>query len=218
MAITNIGTLQDAAESWLERTLTDSLFLEWANDVANKLMYGVMNPDGRTWALPPLRTRAMMATTTIVTSGGSGTISASVLELARVWINATDGTGKNLTYVPLQQFRNDPDVILTGAPQKYTIDDQTIYVAPTTDTTLQVSYYATLGAFTGDSSTDAILTAHPGVYLHGVLAEALGWIQDYERQDRERAEFFSRARSLNATDRQFQHAGSLLVMRPQAVS
>lgn len=215
MAITNIGTLQDAAESWLERTLTDALFLEFANSVADKLNRGVMGPDGRNWVVPPLRTRAMLATTTIVTSSAAGTIPAAVLEMSRVWINANDG--KDLLYVPLLQFRTDPDSQSTGTPTKYTIDDQTIYVAPTSDATLQVSYYTALGAFTGDASTDAILTAHPRVYLAGVLEEALGWIQDYERESREGLKFAMAVKGLNNADKQMQIGGSLLVARTSSV-
>lgn len=216
MTITNIGTLQDAAESWAERSYTDALFLQWANAVARKLERGVMGPDSRTWLVPPLRVRAMLTQGTLSTSGGSVALPADWLEFERIWINANDG--KDLLYMPLAQFRSIADSQLTGTPTKYTIDGSTLYVAPTSDATLQVSYYTTLGAFTGDASTDAILTAYPEVYLSGVLCEAYRWARDAEGLALEQAELSGKVRALNAQDRNAKASGSLHVMRPQSVS
>lgn len=218
MAITNIGTLQTAVESWIERTIDDSLFLEFANDVADRLNQGVMAPGGRDWVLQPLRIRSMETQGTIVTSSAIGALPASWLEFKRVWINASDGTGKDLLYVPLRQFRTDPDAVLTGTPTKYTIDGDSLYIAPTTDATLQVTYYTKLGAFTGDSSVDDVLTNHPGLYRQGVMAEACDWFSDFERADRERLKFYTAANGLNAMERRAQSSGSILVARPQSVS
>lgn len=218
MAITNVGTLQDAVESWLERTLTDSLFLEFANQVADKLNHGVMGPDGRTWLCPPVRIRSMLDTDTLTTSGGSVALPADWLETERLWIDNSDGTGIDLLYMPLTQFRTHPDAVLTGPPSKFTVDGSTLYIAPTTDADLEISYYARLGGFTGDSDTDAILTNHPNTYLTGCIAQACGWIGDYGRQDRENGNFYAAARALNANNSRAQSSGSLLVARPQAVS
>lgn len=217
MTITNIGTLQTAAESWTERTFDDSLFLEWANAVADKLNNGVMGPDSRTWIVPPLRTKAMLTQTTLATTSGQATIPSTVLEYERIWINSSDGAPE-LLYYPLRQFRAHPDSVLTGTPTKYTIDGSTLFIGPTTDQTLQVSQYTKLGSFTGDSSTDAILTAHPAVYLSGVLAEAHRWIRDAEGMAIEQAEFAGKVRGLNAQDKLAPAAGSLLVARPQSVA
>lgn len=212
MTITNIGTLQAAAESWLERSdISDALFLEFANSVADKLMRGVLAPDGRTWIVPPLRIAAMLTTATLTTSGASVALPADWLEFERVWIDATDG--KDLLFTPVRQFRSDPDSQLTGTPIKYTIDGGTIYVAPTSDADLEVSYYAKLGAFTGDSSTDAILTAHPRIYLAGVLEEALSWIGDDAREMKEGMKFALGVKGLNANDKQAQTSGSVLIAR-----
>lgn len=216
MTISTIATLQDAAESWAERTYTDALFLQWANAVARKLERGVMGPDSRTWLVPPLRVRAMLTQSTLSTSGGSVSLPSGWLEFERIWINANDG--KDLLYMPLAQFRSIADSQLTGTPTKYTIDGSTLYVAPTSDATLQVSYYTTLGAFTGDASTDAILTAYPEVYLSGVLCEAYRWARDAEGLALEQAELSGKVRGLNAQDRNAKASGSLHVMRPQSVS
>jgi hypothetical protein len=217
LAITDIGTLQTAVESWLERTFDDSLFLEWANDVADKLTNGVMSPDGKTWFMQPVRVRSMETQGTIATTSAVGALPASWLEFKRIWIDASDGSGKDLTYLPLRQFRTDHDAVSSGTPTKYTIDGDSIYVAPTTDATLQVTYYTKLGAFTGDSSTDDVLTNHPGLYRQGVMAEACDWISDYERGDRERMKFYTAANGLNAMERRAQTSGAILIARPGSV-
>lgn len=216
MAITNIATLQAAVESWLERSFDDSLFLEWANAVADKLNNGVLDPTGRVWLNPPVRIRSMLTQTTLATSGGSASLPADWLEFERIWINANDG--KDLLYLPLRQFRSHVDSQLTGTPTKYTIDGTTIFVAPTTDATLQISFYEKLGAFTGDSSTDAVLTNHPRVYLSGVLSEACDWIKDYDQSARELNKFNAAAHGLNAMEARASRSGSILMMRPQSVA
>lgn len=216
MAISNVGTLQSAVESWLERTFDDALFLEFANNVADKLNYGVLGPDGRTWIVPPLRLRSMLTTTTLATSSAAATVPSGLLEFERIWIDANDG--KDLLYVPLSQFRSRANAQLTGTPTEYTMEGATLYVAPTSDATLQVSYFSKLGAFTGDSSTDTVLTNHPRAYLQGVLEEALGWISDFERAGYEGQKFAATVKGLAAADRAAKVSGSLLVMRPQSVS
>lgn len=217
MTISNIGTLQSAAESWAERTLDDSLFLEWANAAADKMNTGVMGPDGRTWLIPPVRIKSMLTQTTLATSGGQATIPATVLEYERIWLNSSDGAPE-LLYYPLRQFRAHPDSVLSGTPTKYTIDGSTLFIGPTSDQTLQVSQYTKLGSFDEDSDTDAILTNHPGVYLSGVLAEFYRWARDPEGMAMETMEFASKAKALNAQDKMAQTSGSLLVARPQSVS
>lgn len=216
MAITNIGTLQDAAESWTERTFTDSLFLEWANAVARKLTHGMLNVDGRSWIVQPLRYSAMETTDTLTTSGGSVALPADWLEFKRVWIDANDG--KDLIYRPLTQFRSIPESQQTGTPIYYTIDAGNLYIAPTSDADIEVTYYQELGAFTADASTDAVLTANPEVYLSGVLVEAYRWIRDAEGMSMEQLEFSSKVRGLNAQDQQAQTSGSVLVAMPGIVA
>lgn len=217
MTITNIGTLQTAAESWAERTFTDALFLEWANAAADKLNRGVMAPNNREWLIPPVRIPSMLTATTLATTSGQATIPAGVLEYERIWLNSSDGAPE-LTYYPLAQFRSHADAVQSGTPTKYTIDGSTLFIAPTTDQTLQVSYWGALGAFTGDSSTDAVLTAHPGVYLSGVLAEYYRWARDPEGMAMETLEFATKARGLNAQAKLRQTSGSLLIARPQSVA
>lgn len=216
MTISNIATLQAAAESWTEREFDDALFLQWANAVARKLMRGLMGPDGRTWIVPPLRYRGMETTDTLTTSGASVALPSDWLEFKRIWIDANDGI--DLGYRPLRQFRSLAEAQQTGTPLYYTIDAGVLYVAPTTDTDLEVTYYQALGAFTGNASTDEVLTNNPEVYLSGVLCEAYRWMRDPDGLGMEQAEFSAKVRGLNAQDTQAQTSGAILVARPQSVS
>lgn len=158
----------------------------------------------------------METTTTLTTSGASVALPAGWLEFKRLWIDASDG--RDLTCVALTQFRTEADSQTTGTPQKYTIDGGTLYVAPTTDADIEATYYSTLGSFTGDASADAVLTAHPAVYLSGVLCEYYRWARDPDGLAMEQVEFGAKVRGLNVTDKQAQTSGSILVARPQSVS
>lgn len=217
MAITNLGTLQDAVESWLERSFTDALFLEFAAQVTDKLHRGVLAPDNRMWIVPPLRSRLMLTTTTLTPSSGVEALPADWLEFERLWVD-TDA-GMDLVYVPKNQFWSDPRSRQTGTPSIYTIDDENVRFGPTTDNDVECTYFQTLTALTGDAITNVILTAHPNVYLRGCLAEAWGWIGGNEaREDRETQNFANAVRGLNQQRKQAQTSGSMLLMRPGSVA
>jgi hypothetical protein len=138
------------------------------------------------------------------------------LEFERLWINTS--TGKALRYVPITEWWSQWDVQETGEPTKYTIDDTTVRFAPTSDATVQATYYQTLGTLAADSDTNVILTATPHVYRHGCLWKALDWEGNLERAAGELASFGASVRALNAQRGEAQTRGSLLVMRPGAVA
>lgn len=214
MAITNKGSLQSAVESWLERSFDDALFVEFAANVTDKLERGVMSPDGRAWACPPLRCRAMLVSDEMDSATGEVT---DWLAFERVWIDS-QSEGRDLHYVTPQKFASDPRAAQTGTPSIYTIDGNQFRAAPTTPTILQVTYYQTLGALSDDADTNTVLGAHPRVYLYGCIAEACGWIGDFARQDREFMNFAAAVKALNVERVQSNTSGSVLVMRPGAVA
>lgn len=218
MTISTVATLQAAAESWLERTLDDALFLEFANAAADTLMRGELDQSGRLWIVPPLRCADMEEADTLTTSGASVALPGDWLEFKRVWIDAQDGSGCELSYIPARQFKSDADATATGTPRKFTLDGGRLYVAPTSDADLEVSYYKKLGGFTGDASTDTVLAAHPRIYLSGVLCEASNWLSDFERADREKARMGAAVRGLNVQDKLALTSGGILAARPAGVA
>ena len=213
MTISNVGTLQTAVESWVERTLTDSLFLEFCTNVTDRLERGGKTPDGRAWVSQPIRIRSMLYTTTMNSSTGEIT---DWLEFSRVAIE--DGENdRELKFVTPLEFSSSPLAVVNDKPLIYTIDGTTFRAAPTQATTLAVTYYQRLSPLTADASTNAVLTNHPRVYLHGCIAETCEWLADYERADREWAKFGAAVAGLNAEFKQAQTRGAIMRARPRAV-
>lgn len=214
MTITNLGTLQSAVESWMERSFDDALFAEFATTVTDKLERGVMGPDGETWLVPPLRCRDMITSDTVDTATGAV---SSWLEFERLWIDGD--CDRELLYRSPQQFLSDPRSRETsGNPQIYTMDGVSLRFGPQGDATLQVTYYIRLNPLLVDADTNIILTNHPRVYQQGCMSEACDWLGDYARSDREALKFAAAVRALNAEKKQTQQRGSALVMTPQSIS
>lgn len=69
----------------------------------------------------------------------------------------------------------------TGTPVAYAIVRQTLVVAPVGDATLKIVYYARIPALTSDAPTNWLMTEHPDLYLHQVLAILFNKISDSER-------------------------------------
>jgi hypothetical protein len=218
VTISTVATLQDFVESYLERTLDDSLFLQFLQNVHSKLHRGVMGADGRTWVVPPLRHRCMLTTGTLTTSGGSVALSGLTrwLEFERLWIDQNYHPG--LKYHPLATFRDMTDASQSGTPELYTIDGATLYVAPTSDAEINVSYYQHFEELTADGDTNALFTTAPNAYLHGALAEAFRWSRNAQRQAEEDALFAAVIRALNDEKSQAQTSGSPLIGRVGAVA
>lgn len=215
MTISNLGTLRTACNSWTERTLDSSLFVEFAAEATNFLHYGMRDPSDRAWVVPPLRTRLMLTDAQIAVTNAVGALPASWLEFERLWINTS--TGLDLAYVPEQSWRSLLFVNETGEPTTYTIDSDGLRFAPTSDATVEASYYQTLGALSADGDTNVVLTAHPHIYRHGCLWKVFDWEGNLERSDRELMAFANSVKALNAERRQSQTQGSLLRMRPRSV-
>jgi hypothetical protein len=216
MAIINLGTLQTACESWMERTLDDSLFLEFAAEVTNVLNYGLRALDDRSWVVPPLRSRKMVTTTTLSVSSAQASLPADWLEFQRLWINTN--TGRDLIYTPQDSFASYPLRDESGEPTVYTIDDELVRFAPTTDAVVQATYVQKLSELTGDSSTNVALTNHPHIYRHGCLWKAFDWEGNRERSDRELQFLSGGVKALNVQKNQAQTRGVQLRMRPGSVA
>lgn len=71
----------------------------------------------------------------------------------------------------------------TGRPLFYAVVNDTLYVAPTPDQTYtaEIVHYPALVALSGESDTNAVLTAAPDVYLYLALAAAEPYLKHDER-------------------------------------
>lgn len=219
MSITNYGELKTALANWLERDDLTSRIPEFIALAQSKMYTGVMGPDGRTWAIPPLRVRDMITTANITVTSGVGSLPNGWLEFVRLWIDDTDQP--NLVYMPPDTFFDwaQAHTEAAGEPvQGYTIEGSTIRIAPPNTETLKSVHYARFTAMSGDSDTDWILTNAPHVYLDGALAEAYGgYLRDPEGAAHHAGMFASAVRGLNAQAKAAQTAGGGLRMRPRAI-
>lgn len=212
MTISSYATLKTAAESWTERTYTDTIFGEFVANVTDVLNRGMMAADQRTWIVPPCRARAMLTSVTLTLASGAVALPGDWLEFERLWVDAN--AGDPLSLVPLQEYWRDGRTRQSGTPSIYTIDGQTLRTAPAGNGEVEASYFARLTSPASGSDTNVILTNHARVYLQGVLVEASEWEEASARADRERIKFGASVAALNAEMRSSQTSGSLLVMRP----
>jgi hypothetical protein len=222
MALTNYGTLRAAALdwSWTSGALTDATM---ANDifpiVQSQVYWG--DKTAGMQEIEPLRIRSMVTTGTLTpATGGTVTISTGVsatwlefIEMVPVYSNA-----RSLTYMEPWSFRKQVDALAsTVAPQLiYTVEGDTLYLAPKNVGTVTAAWYAKFAALGSDAATDYIITNAPQVYLYGMIAQGCLYTQD-DRFAQFRAMFAGAIRALNDTDQQQRASGSRSVARPRVV-
>lgn len=84
----------------------------------------------------------------------------------------------------------------TGEAQIYTVDGNTLVVAPANGHSLRVTYRATL-PLGADNPSNAGLTKHPDLFTWAVLAEACDYTEDMELEGKYRAKFNEAVTSIN---------------------
>lgn len=122
----------------------------------------------------PLKCREMETRATLTVTAGAGATPANFLSARRLtWV--TDRPYKLI-------FRHPEDFYdQTGANSRatiYTIDGTIINVLSPESGTAILSYYARPSALSGDTDTNAVLTAQGHVYLAAALVEAFGYLRD----------------------------------------
>ena len=220
MAITTYAELKTAIANWLERSDLTSRIPEFIALAQAKMYRGVLGPDGRTWVIPPLRVRDMITTANIAVTSGVGATPSGWLEFVRLWIDSTDQP--NLKYLPPQTFYDNAGAHNTAAASDvlaYTIEGAVIRTAAPMTETLKSVHYAKFTAMSADGDSDWVLLQAPHVYLDGALAEAYGgYLRDPDGAAFHGASFAAGVKGLMGQDKQAQHAGSTLVMRPKAIA
>lgn len=217
MTISTYAELKTAVANWLERSDLTSRIPEFISLATAKMYRGVMGPDGRTWIVPPLRIRDMVATADVSVTDGVGALPSGWLEFLRLWISDTDQP--NLKYYPPQIWWDlyGAHHAESSAVQAYTIEGAVIRLAPANTETLKSVHYAKFTALSADSDTDWILTNAPHVYLHGALMEAGSYLRDGELEGKETQAFAASVKGLMGQENQAQFAGSVLRMQPKAI-
>ncbi len=165
MTIATYSDLQTAIASWIARadlTATIPDFITLFESAANRR----------------LRIRQQETASALTPSGGIATLPTDYLTWRRVtW---TGSTNCELEYVHPSYLHALYPTAPTGNPRLFTIEGSSLTLRPLDDTALTFDYFAKIPALSVSNTTNWLLTAHPGIYLFGSLAEAHGFVKDTE--------------------------------------
>lgn len=179
MAIADYATLRSAVLSYAARSDSafTTMFPTFVALTEERLYNGAGKPGDDVYT-PPLRSRAMEATTTITITSGSGTWPEDVLQVRKLF---RDGDTEGLSYMTSERLAVELERYpSTGLPIYFTTEGSVISVAPSTDTTLELDYFAKYATTTDTNSAGPLIVAHGLIYLELCLFEAFAWMQEVE--------------------------------------
>ena len=170
MALSTYAELKTGIANWLNRSdLTDEI-----SDDFIKLVESEYNSK--------LRIRKM------ITSDTSFTIDSELETLPTGFLQVRDffivssSAKYSLTYMPPTQMDQTKGGSTSGRPIVYTILGGNFRFAPTPDATYTatINYYKAIDALSDSTTTNYILTNHPGIYLYGSLYHAANFLGGIE--------------------------------------
>lgn len=164
MAITTFSELKTSIASWLARSdLTSAIpdFITLFETQANRR----------------LRTRQMLASSSLTPSSGAASLPSDFLDVKTV----IPSGATPLEYKEPAWLRSAYTTSAVDTPLFYTIEGSTLVTRPATDQTITLSYFQKVPALSDVNTTNWLLTAHPDLYLFGSLVEANAFIMDAEK-------------------------------------
>ena len=170
MALSTYAELKTSIANWLNRSdLTDEI-----SDDFIKLVEAEYNSK--------FRIRKML------TSDTSFTIDSELEALPTGFLQVRDffivsGSAKySLTYMAPTQMDQTRGGSTSGRPNSYTILGSNFRFAPTPDATYTstINYYKAIDSLSDSTTTNYILTNHPGIYLYGSLYHAANFLGGIE--------------------------------------
>lgn len=169
MALASYADLKAAVASWLHRddltaAIPDLIALAEARHARD------------------LRLLPMLTTATLNTVAGTPTVAlpAGWLEFRALTLAAQS---LSLDPLPAARFAAAYANGTPGTPRHYMVQGANLVLGPTPDAIypLAATYYARPAALTDLAPTNWLLTAHPGLYLWGTLAETEPFVQNDAR-------------------------------------
>lgn len=219
MSFSTYGTFKTAVNDWawteVSTTLIASDFLPL---VQSKMFYGHGDGSDGSVQIKPLRIRAMEDTATATPSSGSITISSACgtgwLEFTR--IQETAANSRPLVYLEPDDFKARTEYQSAGAALWYTIENDSLLLAPYGTGDVRLRWYEKFTALSADGDTDWILTNAPQVYLDGCMMEACAYLQD-SREGMFRQKFAAGINGLNRSNMVTKMGGGVLRSVPRVV-
>lgn len=171
MAIATYSDLQSAAADWLNRTDLSSViptFISLAEAKFNR----------------ELRTRDMLSRSQASSSDEFIAMPADFLEMYDLELNMSGISAQQpLAYIGPNEAKSLKANKIVGKPRYFTIIDGAFEIipAPTSSTTLLITYYARIPALSATQTTNWLLTKSPDLYLYSTLLEAAPYLKNDER-------------------------------------
>ena len=170
MALSTYAELKTGIANWLNRSdLTDEI----SNDFI-KLVESEYNSKLRIKAMNTRDNAFSIATERVAVPTG-------FLQVRDFFI--VSGSAKySLTYMAPTQMDQTKGGSTSGRPNTYTILGDNFRFAPTPDGTYTatINYYKAIDALSDSTTTNYILTSHPGIYLYGSLYHAANFLGGIE--------------------------------------
>ena len=170
MALSTYAELKTSIANWLNRS---DLTSEIADDFI-KLVEAEYNSK--------FRIRKMLTSDTAFTIDSElETLPTGFLQVRDFFI--VSGSAKySLTYMAPTQMDQTKGGSTSGRPNTYTILGDNFRFAPTPDSayTSTINYYKAIDSLSSSTTTNYILTNHPGIYLYGSLYHAANFLGGIE--------------------------------------
>lgn len=156
----NFGTLKADILALIGRAPADACYRLVTADINNSL-----------------RLRAMEKTATL-TEAASVAMPADFLALISIYRDANPRT----TLRPTTPQALHGAYEATGTPWQYAIVDGALLLSPGANTgaSINLRYYGKVADLVADADTNAILAAHPGIYIYGTLKHHAALLRDPE--------------------------------------
>lgn len=217
MAIVDYAGLVEGVQKWVARsdtTFTNRIpdFVAMAED---RIYNGAdLEAKGQLYSAP-LRNSTLEHTATLTFEDGTADLPTDYLG-ARKLFRSSDRVG--LVYMPPERFAVRGAWSSGGDPGYYTIEDGAVKLTPTYDGDVSLLYWRKLSALTSetDSNTNALLVAHPMVYLTAALFEAFSFIQEVDIALGHVARLRAMIAGLNRTASQSRLSGGTLRVQPRS--
>lgn len=167
MALANYSDLTTAIASWTSRSdYTAANFSDFTTLF-------------EAWVNRKIRTRNMELTATLTPVSGSVALPTDFQQWRRLtW---TGSTRQELEYVhpSMLQAYYPASTGTAGTPQVFTIEGGNILIRPLSTTDLELDYWQAIPTLVSNS-TNWLMTAHPDIYLAGVLTETFVFNRDMD--------------------------------------
>lgn len=205
MALANYTDLVASIASWTHRSDLSNISPDLIALAEQRIYFGSEDME---YPCKPLRIRIMEEQDTGTASSGVITIPSGYLETIRL-LAVTNGKNRELKY--RAPNANAPYESEDGPACFYTRINEGLKVGPD-DASYVHDYYKRFDALTSGSPTNALMTAHPNLYLYGSLLEAWLYVGNLVKSKWAYGMYCSSINALQRSDRRSAHGHGLAVV------